>query len=97
MQSTAVRFKFSIALVQDNEYYPAIAHIDSIRWLKDSDLFYHELSKEVRSNISQSSENTHQDPLRDRNTVLNVLGTRYVFHPSACKATERSYSINQHS
>ena len=77
MQSTAVRFKFSVALVQDSEYYPAIAHIDSIRWLKDPDLFYHELSKEVRSNISQSSESTHQDPLKDRNTVLNVLGTRY--------------------
>ncbi|KAF8502264.1 hypothetical protein F5888DRAFT_1800741 [Russula emetica] len=54
------------------------AHIDSIKWLKDSDLFYDELSKEVRSNLFQSSESTHQDqdPLKDRNTVLNVLGTR---------------------
>jgi len=52
------------------------AHIDSIKWLKDPDLFYHELSKEVYSNLSQSSGSTPQDPLTDRDTVINVLGTR---------------------
>jgi hypothetical protein len=76
MPSTAVRFRFSVVLVRDIEHTPLIAHIDSIKWLKDSDLFYHELSKEVRSNLFQSSESTHEDPLRDRSTVLNVLGTR---------------------
>lgn len=76
MQSIAVSFRFSVVLVQDNKHTPSIAHIDSIKWLKDSDLFYHELSKEIHSNLSQSSESTHQDALGDRNTVLNVLGTR---------------------
>jgi hypothetical protein len=76
MPSIAVSFRFSFVLVQDNEHTPFIAHIDSIKWLKDSDLFYNELSKEVRSNLFQSSESTHEDPLRDRDTVLNVLGTR---------------------
>jgi len=76
MLSIAVSFRFSVFLVRDIEYTPSIAHIDSIKWLKDSDHFYHELSMEVRSNLFQSSESTHQDPLRDRNTVLNVLGTR---------------------
>ena len=75
MPSIAVSFRFSVVLVRGNEHTPLIAHIDSIKWLKDSDLFYHELSKEVRSNPFQS-ESTHEDPLRDRNTVLNVLGTR---------------------
>lgn len=76
MPSIAVSFRFSVVLVRDNENTPLIAHIDSIKWLKDSDHFYDELSKEVRSNLFQSSESTHQDSLRDRNTVLNVLGTR---------------------
>jgi hypothetical protein len=49
--------------------------VDSIEWLKDSDLFHHELSKEVRSNPSQSSGSTRQDPLSDRDTVINALGT----------------------
>ena len=75
MPSIAVSFRYSVVLVWDNEYTPQIAHIDNIKWLKDSDHFYHELSKEV-PNFSQSSESTHQDPLMDRNTVLNVLGTR---------------------
>lgn len=76
MPSIAVGFRFSVVLIRGNEHTPIIAHIDSIKWLKDSDLFYHELSKEVRSNLFESSESTHEDPLRDRNTVLNVLGTR---------------------
>lgn len=75
MRSIAVSFRFSV-LVQDDEYTFSIAHIDSIKWLKDPDLFYHELSKEVRSNVSHLSENAPQDPLSDRNTVINALGTR---------------------
>jgi hypothetical protein len=54
----------------------ALAHVDNIKWLKDPDLFYHELSKEIYSNVSQSSGNTHQDLLNDRGTVINVLGAR---------------------
>jgi len=77
MLSIAVSFRFFVVLVRDNEHTPLIAHIDGIKWLKDSDLFYDEMSKEVlRSNLFQSSESTHEDPLRDRNTVLNLLGTR---------------------
>jgi hypothetical protein len=77
MPSIAVSFRFSVVLVRDIEHTPLIAHIDGIKWLKDSDLFYDELSKEVhRSNLFRSSESTHEDPLGDRNTVLNLLGTR---------------------
>jgi hypothetical protein len=76
MPSIAVSLRFSVVLVRGNEHTPLIAHMDSIKWLKDSDLFYHELSKEVHSKLFQSSESTHQDPLRDRNTVLNVLSSR---------------------
>jgi hypothetical protein len=77
MPSIAVSFRISVVLVRNIEHTPLIAHIDSIKWLKDSDLFYHELSKEVlRSNHFQSSGSTHEDPLGDKNTVLNLLGTR---------------------
>ena len=76
MPSIAVNLRLSVVLLRDNEHTPLIAHIDSIKWLKDSDHFYHELSDEVRSNLFQSSESTHQEALTDRNTVLNVLGTR---------------------
>ena len=53
-----------------------IAHVDSIKWLKDPDLFYHELVKETHSNLSQSSGITRQDPLADRDAVVNALSTR---------------------
>ena len=76
MPSIAVGFIFFGVLVRKIEHTPIIANIDNIKWLKDSELFYDELSKEVRPNLFQSSESTHQDPLRDRNTVLNVLSTR---------------------
>lgn len=76
MPSIAVGFIFFVVLVRKIEHTPIIANIDNIKWLKDSELFYDELSKEVRSYLFQSSESTHQDPLRDRNTVLNVLSTR---------------------
>jgi hypothetical protein len=76
MPSIAVGFRFSVVLIWNNEHTPIIAHIDSIKWLKDPDLLYDELSKEVRSNLLQSTESAHQDLLKDRNTVLNVLGTR---------------------
>ena len=52
------------------------AHVDSIKWLKDPDLFYHELVKETHSNLSQSSGTTRQDPLADRDAVINALSTR---------------------
>ena len=52
------------------------AHIDSIKWLKDPDLFYHELSKGVHSNVSQSAGNARQGPLTDKDFVINALGTR---------------------
>ncbi|KAH9979163.1 hypothetical protein BJV74DRAFT_858646 [Russula compacta] len=52
------------------------AHVDSIKWLKDPDLFYHEVSKEVYSGFSQSSGNAQRDPLNERDTVINALGTR---------------------
>lgn len=57
------------------------AHVDSIKWLKDSDLFYHELAKETHSSLSQSSGTTHQDPLADRDTVVNALSTRWGIPP----------------
>ncbi|KAI9450353.1 hypothetical protein F5148DRAFT_987108 [Russula earlei] len=53
------------------------AHVDSIKWLKDPDLFHHEISKEVYLNVPLSSGNTTpQDPLNDWDNVINVLGTR---------------------
>lgn len=76
MPCIAVGFRFSVFLVRNNEHTPIIAHIDSIKWLKDSELFYDELSKEVHSNLFQSTESAPQDLLKDRNIVLNVLGTR---------------------
>lgn len=75
MRSIAVSFRFSVVFIQDDKYTTSIAHVDSINWLKDPDLFYHELSKEVRSNTSQS-ESTQKDPLKDRDTVINALSTR---------------------
>ena len=74
-RNIAVSFRISVFFIREDEYTTSTAHVDSINWLKDPDLFYHELSKEVRSNTSQS-ESTHKDPLRDRDTVIAVLSTR---------------------
>jgi hypothetical protein len=71
-----VGFRFSVVLSRTMIIPFLIAHVDSIKWLKDPDLFYHELSKEVCSNSSQPPESTHRDPLSDRGTVINALGTR---------------------
>jgi flagellar biogenesis protein FliO len=76
MRSIAVGSRISVVFIQVDEYALMIAHVDTIKWLKDPDLFYHELSKEVCSNPSQPPESTHQDPLSDRGTVINALGTR---------------------
>lgn len=56
--------------------FPCLAHVDSIKWLKDPDLFYHELTKEINSNVSQLAGTTHKDPLNDKNAVINLLGAR---------------------
>lgn len=76
MRNIVVGFRFSVVFIKDDDYTPLIAHVDSIKWLKDPDLFYHELSKEVCSSPSQLPESTHQDPLSDRGTVIDALGTR---------------------
>lgn len=52
------------------------AHLDDVKWLKDPDLCYQEISKEVYASVPQSMGSTVPDPLTDRNIVTNVIGTR---------------------
>jgi len=55
---------------------PRPAHLDDVKWLKDPDLCYQEISKEVYASVPQSMGSTVPDPLTDRNIVTNVIGTR---------------------
>jgi hypothetical protein len=52
------------------------AHLDNVKWLKDPDLCYQEILKEVYASVPQSMGRTVLDPLTDRNVVTNVIGTR---------------------
>ena len=55
---------------------PRPAHLDDVKWLKDPDLCYQEISKEVYASVPQSMGSTVPDPMTDRSIVTNVIGTR---------------------